>query len=140
MVDYRIIDYEPAFYESLDIFWKEIGVGGSYRGDNAAIILSTIESGGHLHLMLDSNNQIIGSSWLTNDKRRTYLHHFGISEKYRNQGLAAKLLEHSMAVAVKDGYQIKLEVHRDNEPAIRLYRKYGFSYLGDYMVLIKREI
>lgn len=140
MIDYRIIGYQPGFFESLNNFWQVIGVGGANRGDNAEIILSTIESGGHLLLMLNSNNEIIGSSWLTNDKRRTYLHHFGIRQDYRRHGLAAKLLEYSLEVAVKDGYQIKLEVHKENEAAIKLYEKYGFKYLGDYMVLIKREI
>lgn len=140
MVQYQIIDYSPKFYHDLDRFWNETGLGGSHRGDNENIISETIKFGGHLILMIDEASNIIGTSWLTNDKRRTYLHHFGISQEHRKQGLASKLLEYCMALAANDGLQIKLEVHKENESAIKLYTKYGFNYLGDYEVLINRHI
>ncbi len=34
---------------------------------------------------------------------------------------------------------VKLEVHRSNKRAIELYKKAGFSYLGDYDVYIIRD-
>ena len=40
-----------------------------------------------------------------------------------------------MEFAEATGMQIKLEVHRDNLKAIRLYKKWGFNYLGDYECL-----
>jgi ribosomal protein S18 acetylase RimI-like enzyme len=140
MVKYQIIDYSPEYYQDLNRFWNELGLGGSHRGDNEIIISETIKFGGHLILMINEVSKIIGTSWLTNDKRRTYLHHFGISKEYQKQGLASKLLEYSMVLAANDGLQIKLEVHKENESAIKLYSKYGFNYLGDYEVLINRQI
>ncbi len=140
MEDVTIISYDPAYFDRINQFWNETGLGGSYRGDSKEIIEETIRAGGHLEIMVNGNSEVIGTSWLTNDKRRTYIHHFGIAEKYRNKGLANKLLEHCLKLAYADGYQIKLEVHRDNVPAVSLYKKYGFKYLGDYEVLIKREI
>lgn len=136
----RIINYNNQYFEKLNLFWNNTGLGGSHRGDTAEIILDTIKAGGHLLIMVDPNDEIIGSSWLTNDKRRTYLHHFGIREDLRRQGLANILLEKSLEVARKDGYQVKLEVHRLNEAAIALYKKYGFHDLGNYEVLIIRDI
>lgn len=140
MNDYLIKEYVPEYYECINEFWIEVGLGGSYRGDTAAIISETISAGGHLFVMINNQDEVIGTSWLTNDKRRTYIHHFGIKESYRNSGLADRLLEHCITFAISDGYQIKLEVHKDNIPAISLYKKHGFKYLGDYEVLIKREI
>lgn len=137
----EIIDYKPEYFLKLNEFWIETGLGGSYRGDTAEIINGTINSGGHLLMMINSETkEIIGTSWLTNDNRRTYLHHFGIREKYRRQGLARQLLNYSLQIAYNDGFQVKLEVHKDNIAAINLYQQFGFKYLGDYEVLIKREL
>ncbi len=140
MNGYRIIDFEEHYFERLNRFWNATGLGGSLRGDNAEIIMSTIHSGGHLLLMIDNSDEIIGSSWITNDKRRTYLHHFGIREDMRRKGLAKILLKRSMEIAKADGYQIKLEVGRENHAAMALYKNYGFKDLGDYEVLIIRDI
>ncbi len=140
MVDYQIIDFQPTYFEKVSLFWENNGLGGSHRGDSLQIIVETLKSGGHLLLMIDDKQNIIGTSWLTNDKRRTYIHHFGIREDCRRKGLAGILLECCLAYAKMDGYQVKLEVHRDNIPAQNLYRKYGFSDLGDYQVLIMRKL
>ncbi|RLD73184.1 MAG: hypothetical protein DRJ10_18120 [Bacteroidetes bacterium] len=89
----------------------------------------------------DSNNEkIIGSSWLTNDGRRLYLHHFCILPKYQSKGLSKTLLDKSLAFAKEVNLQIKLEVHRDNTIAKELYHKGGFKYLGDYEVYIIRDV
>ncbi|HLN53032.1 MAG TPA: GNAT family N-acetyltransferase [Lentimicrobium sp.] len=140
MNHYSIINYESRYFDKLNSFWQDTGLGGSHRGDTAQTIIDTVSAGGHMLLMIDNNDEIIGSSWLTNDKRRTYLHHFGIRADCRRQGLARILLEKSLELARHDGFQIKLEVHRDNEAALALYNKYGFGELGKYEVLIMRDI
>jgi ribosomal protein S18 acetylase RimI-like enzyme len=68
------------------------------------------------------------------------LHHFGIKKSYQGKGLSNKLLDASLAAAKQMGMQIKLEVHKNNEIAGNLYRKAGFAALGDYEVLIIRDI
>lgn len=138
MESITIIEYQPALFDKINQLWQSLGLGGSYRGDSAEIIEGTLNSGGHLLVMIDHDEEIIGTSWVTNDKRRSYIHHFGISKNYQGRGLGKKLMDRTMEVATLDGYQIKLEVHRENSIAIKLYEKYGFKYLGDYDVLIKR--
>ncbi len=50
---------------------------------------------------------------------------------HRRSGLAARLLEHTVAQAHRlRCKRIMLEVRRSNQPAIRLYRKYGFRPIG----------
>lgn len=137
---FKIIDYDPAMYEQVNKFWNATNLGGSHRGDNATVINATLEAGGHLLILISDHNELIGTSWLTNDKRRTYIHHFGIKKEYRHNGLATFLLQHCMELASEDGYQVKLEVHRDNAIAKKLYENLGFKYLGDYEVMIKREL
>jgi ribosomal-protein-alanine N-acetyltransferase len=49
----------------------------------------------------------------------------------RRLGHAARLIEHVVAFANKHKCRyITLEVRRSNQPAIRLYRKYGFRPVG----------
>jgi len=136
-----IRDYAESDYSEVIIVWQSLGLGGAHRGDNEDVIRHTIEMGGKLLLIIDSvSGCIAGTSWLTIDGRRTYLHHFGIMKEYQGNGLAGILLNASLNFAKSLGMQIKLEVHKDNVRALGLYTKAGFTYLGDYCVYIIRDI
>lgn len=141
ITDYTIRNYLPSDFESLNNLWQITNMGGSYRGDNPQIIETTINNGGSLWVIFHhSTLQIIGSSWLTNDFRRIYLHHFAIHPQFQGKGLSHPLLKKSLEWVKEKGLQVKLEVHKDNEKALNLYKKYGFTYLGDYQVQIIRDI
>jgi ribosomal protein S18 acetylase RimI-like enzyme len=132
-------DYAKHDFKGLIMLWEDIHLGGASRGDTHEIIEDTIRVGGKLIVVKEMSGKIIGSSWVTTDKRRNYLHHFGVRDEYRGTGLAQKMLDRSLEFSKKSGLQIKLEVHRDNIRAIRLYEKYKFKYLGDYLVYIIRD-
>ncbi len=134
-----ISDYSKEDFSGLIRLWEDIHLGGAARGDTDEIIRDTILIGGKLIVVKELSGRIVGSSWITTDKRRNYLHHFGIREEYRGTGLAQKLLELSLEFSRKSGLQIKLEVHRDNIKAVKLYEKFKFKYLGDYLVYIIRN-
>ena len=141
MSNFIIRDYVPCDYEDVIKLWLDIGLGNSQRGDNAEVIAQTLASGGRLFVLANKNNdEILGTSWLTNDKRRLYLHHFGIKKEYQGKGLSKQLMETSLKFAVDCGLQIKIEVHKENLVALNLYKKYGFKYLGDYDVYIVRNL
>ncbi len=121
--------------------WLATGMGGAARGDTQQIVNASIIAGGKLIVMcLANSHEIIGSSWITNDSRRLYLHHFGILPEYQGLGLSKHLLKESLAFAKEKQMQIKLEVHNENTLAIELYKKIGFTFLGDYDVYIIRDI
>lgn len=136
-----IRDYAESDYSEVIILWQNLGLGGANRGDNEIVICRTIQMGGKLFLLIDrASGCIAGTSWLTIDGRRTYLHHFGIKKEFQEKGLARMLLDASLKFAKSIGMQIKLEVHKDNARALDLYTKAGFTYLGDYCVYIIRDI
>ncbi len=135
-----IRDYIAADYLAVEAFWNANALGGKHRGDTPEIIENTLNAGGHLIVMTGENGEIAGTSWMTNDLRRTYLHHFGITKSLRGKGLSKILLEKSLRLAVKDGLQVKIEVHRENLIALNLYKKAGFKYLGDYDVYLIRDL
>jgi len=133
-------DFHPNDYESLIALWVETGMGGPERGDDLEVIQRSVNSGGRLFILEDEYRNLIGSSWMTHDSRRMFLHHFAISKAHQGKGLSHLLLKPSMQWMRKKGLQIKLEVHRSNTIAVALYEKYGFQKLGDYQVLIIRDV
>ena len=135
----RIIDFSEEYYDELMKLWEITGLNTPGRGDNLEVIQKTLSNGGKLYLMSE-NGQLTGSSWLTTDGRRLYLHHFCIHPDFQGKGLSKILLKKSLLLAKKLNQQIKLEVHKKNIIAKNLYIKNGFNYLGDYEVYIIRNI
>lgn len=136
-----IREYVESDFPEMILLWESLGLGSANRGDDAQVISRTINMGGQLLLMIEkSSGSIIGTSWLTVDGRRTFLHHFGIKVDRQGNGLAKILLDATLKLAKSYGMQIKLEVHKDNIKALGLYKENGFSYLGDYLVYIIRDI
>ena len=133
--------YKPADYKEVILIWEVTGMGGSVRGDNNVVIKDSLDIGGEFLVMIDTKtNKLVGTSWMTFDGRRLYLHHFGIDPDFQNQGLGKKLTRATLNLAKQKNRQIKLEVHRNNKTAIALYKKFGFKYLGDYNVYIIRNV
>jgi ribosomal protein S18 acetylase RimI-like enzyme len=138
---FKICDYHETDYNDLMQLWISTGLGDPKRGDDHNIILRTLEAGGKLLLLKSvADHKIIGSSWITTDGRRAYLHHFGIMPEYQGLGLAKLLMTHSMEFIFELGLQVKLEVHTNNFKALELYKKYGFEPLGNYEVKIIRNL
>lgn len=134
-----IRNYQKGDYEGLMRVWEATGVGSFKRGDNEKIIEQSIEIGGQM-LILEKNQQIIGTSWMTFDGRRIHLHHISVLPEFQNRGNGKALTKASINFAKEKGYQIKLEVHQENQKAIEIYEKLGFEYLGDYDIYIIRNV
>ncbi len=136
----RIRDYNNEDFDRLNDLWQETGLNAPHRGDNAKIIEESIKMGGKLILLENTEiNEIIGSSWMTFDGRRILLHHIGVKPNYQNRGFGKLLTKESIKFAQERRIGIKLEVHQTNKKAIEIYKKLGFSYLGDYDVYIIRD-
>ena len=133
--------FEPADWPGVEAVWAACGLGGRVRGDDAEVIERTLRAdGAFLVLCARAGGEVIGTSWLTCDARRMYLHHFGVLPAQQGRGLGRLLLDATLAVVVRRGLQVKLEVARDNVRAIALYEKAGFAPLGDYASFIVRDV
>jgi ribosomal protein S18 acetylase RimI-like enzyme len=132
-------DYTEQDYPALHSLWQELDMAGDERGDTPGIIQRTIDLGGKL-LVLEDQGMIIGSSWMTVDGRRLFLHHFCIHPSRQGEGLGTRLAEKSMEFIKETGLQVKLEVHKDNHIAKHLYEKLGFFSFSDYDIYMKRDI
>ena len=132
-------DYETADYAAVIDLWEKTGLGGALRGDDREAIERTIRLGGRLLVAVLPDEGLIGSSWMTFDGRRIHLHHIAVQPEWQRRGIGRRLTELSSHFAKETGMQIKLEVHRSNKGAVKLYQELGFRYLGDYDVYIIRE-
>jgi ribosomal protein S18 acetylase RimI-like enzyme len=139
--EFTVREYHIDDYPSVRSIWLETDMGNPLRGDNENTIADTIAIGGQLLILEErKSGKICGTSWMTFDGRRILLHHFGIAPAYQGRGLADLLLEESLKFIRTKNYQVKLEVHTSNIPAVNLYKKHGFERLGDYDVYIIRDL
>ena len=140
MNNYFIRDYSTEDYIQVYNLWRETGLWNSERQDDEKSINDCLNIGGKFLVLVDSScNLIIGSSWMTFDGRRVYLHHFGIKPEYQRKGLGTLLAKSSLNYISKLGYQVKLEVHKQNHIAQHLYKKLGFFSFTDYDILMIRD-
>jgi len=136
-----IREYRNGDFDGIRHLWDLADMGNPMRGDDEATIEETIRLGGSLLIMEKCDTrEIAGTSWMTYDGRRINLHHFGILPQFQGQGLAKLLMDESLKLVRKKGCQVKLEVHISNLKAVSLYKKAGFTRLGDYDVYIIRDI
>jgi ribosomal protein S18 acetylase RimI-like enzyme len=139
MENITIRDFTPNDYEGLSEVWQLTDLGNPKRGDNLEIIMQSIKMGGKLLVAVNQANRVIGTSWMTFDGRRFHLHHVGVHPQYQGKGIGKRLTIESLKFVKEKGYQVKLEVHKNNTRAINLYKQFGFQYLGDYDVYIIRD-
>ncbi len=137
----RCRDYQTGDWTAIQELWDLTGLGKSLRGDSETVIQRTLAQGGRFLILEEaSGGPMLGSVWLTQDGRRFNLHHFGIRPDRQGQGLGRRLLAEALDAVRATGLPVKLEVHRDNVRAVELYRRRGFTAVGDLEVLILRDL
>jgi ribosomal protein S18 acetylase RimI-like enzyme len=132
-----IRDYRPEDFPEIVELWHQTGIYTAERGDTADLILQCNRQGGRFLVMEDpTSGHPAGTSWMTWDGRRLFLHHFAIRPDLQGQGLGRELAVRSLEFARTKGCPVKLEVHRENHAAVRLYESLGFESFGDYDVMM----
>jgi ribosomal protein S18 acetylase RimI-like enzyme len=132
-------DFQDLDFPAVQALWLATGLGAPERGDDLAQIRRTLAQGGRLLVLEEPGGALAGTAWLTQDGRRSYLHHFGIRPDLQGRGLGRQLMAAVLEVARPLGLQLKLEVGHANARAQDLYRRHGFQPVGDYDVLIIRK-
>ena len=128
-----IRDYRPEDFPLVEALWKETGIYTTERGDTAEIINRCNQSGGKFIIIEEKPTGLVaGTSWITWDGRRLFLHHFAIRPDLQGKGLGRALALKSLEFAHEKNAPLKLEVHKSNHTAIHLYRSLGFKVFEDY--------
>ncbi len=138
---FLIRDYQSSDFENLIRLWKATGIYCPERKDDKKSIEKCNASGGKMLVMENTKDKrIMGSSWMTVDGRRLYMHHFCILPEYQGRGLGKALGYASLEFIKQTGYQTKIEVHKENTRAKNLYEKLGFFSYTDYDIYMMRDM
>lgn len=132
-----IRDYKPDDFPHIEELWKATGIYTVERGDTAEIIIRCNSAGGKFLVLDDPDyGSVVGTSWMTWDGRRVFLHHFAIHPSLQGRGYGRKLALESLAFARELNCPMKLEVHSENIPAVSLYQNLGFQMFDNYYVFM----
>lgn len=130
-----IRDYQNQDFDQVMGLWELTGIYTVERGDTLEIIERCLRLGGKFLVLVDPRcGKISGTSWMTWDGRRVFLHHFAIGPEIQGRGWGRKLAEKSLEFAREKDCPMKLEVHRDNTAAVKLYKSLGFEVFENYEV------
>lgn len=109
-----------------------------FAGDDpwsASAFRAELASGAHYLGAYATDSGLLGYAGLATVGRRAgeyecELHTIGVDPQAQGQGIGTALLEALLDRADELDAPVYLEVRTDNEPAMRLYAKYGFSRIG----------
>ncbi len=86
-----IRDYRPEDFIQIKELWKLTNIYVSERGDTPEVIQRCNAMNGKLLVMEDpASGILIGTSWMTYDGRRLFLHHFAINPSHQRKGFGPK--------------------------------------------------
>lgn len=140
-MSWRVREYVNQDAESIFILWNHLAMNDEERRDSPEVIRQTLtRCEGKLYLAEEiKTKRIIGTAWITCDGRRMHLHHYGVHADFRNKGIGTQLLNTCVEYSKTSGYQLRLEVHKSNLIAKRIYHKFGFKLYHDYDIFVLRE-
>lgn len=104
--------------------------------DECAFLKSRADSENEAEIIAEVNGEIAGTAGIESKGSKYKIRHraeVGISvlEKYWGQGIGKALMEACIECAAAANYrQLELEVAADNERAVSLYKKLGFTEYG----------
>lgn len=78
-----------------------------------------------------ASNHLVGYVGVYNILKEGYITNIAVLKKYRNCGVASKLLKEVINYSIKNNMLfLTLEVRKSNLPAISLYEKFNFENVG----------
>ncbi|RBM24210.1 ribosomal-protein-alanine N-acetyltransferase [Prauserella sp. PE36] len=108
-----------------------------FSGDSpwsAGAFHAELDAGGYYLVALDDDGEVAGYAGLALLGRpgdwETSVHTIGVLPSHQSRGIGTALLEALLTRADELAAPVFLEVRTDNDSAIRLYEKHGFSRVG----------
>ncbi len=112
-----VVGLEQALFEdawSVEMFWDELAQGDT-----------------RTYLVAEEDGAIVGYAGLAAMPDEAYVQTIGVVQEHQRHGLGSTLLTALMEDAKRRGLpRVGLEVRIDNEPAIRLYERFGFEAIA----------
>ncbi len=124
----RIEDYNGVY----NLWLNTPGMGLNTTDDSREGISRYLRRNPTSSFVAEADGQIVGVIMAGHDGRRGYIHHTAVLPKYRNQGIAGRLLDCAMCALEKEGInKAALVVFARNEIGNAFWENRGFQVRDD---------
>lgn len=109
----------PILSSEFDDFWSTNTLKEELENANSTYIVAKI------------NQEIVGFAGIWKSVDDVHITDIVVKKNYRQKGIGSSLLQELISLTKKLNYkELTLEVNAKNDPAKKLYFKYGFKELG----------
>lgn len=109
----------PILSSEFDDFWSTNTLKEELENANSTYIVAKI------------NQEIVGFAGIWKSVDDVHITDIVVKKNYRQKGIGSSLLQELISLTKKLNYkELTLEVNAKNDPAKKLYLKYGFKELG----------
>jgi [ribosomal protein S18]-alanine N-acetyltransferase len=127
---YQIQPLIPEDEIAVESAWAilELAMPGIWT--QAGLLRDLQQSASHYWLLINQENTVLGFGgyWLIVDEAHLVM--LIVHPQFQGQGIGAVLLAHLLTHARQVAHRMTLEVRASNQPALTLYKKFGFEILG----------
>lgn len=93
--------------------------------------LEELKNANSMYFVARIDKQIVGFAGIWQAVDDIHITNIVVKKDFRQKGIGSKLLEKMIEIATsKKVVSLTLEVNCNNQPAIKLYKKYNFKHLG----------
>lgn len=95
------------------------------------VFKSELENPNSTYIVAKSDDEIVGFAGIWKAYDDVHITNIVTRKDFRNQGIGSQLLKELINLAKKTNFEtLTLEVNENNNSAIHLYEKFGFSTIG----------
>ena len=133
MEDFTIRPMTPADYPAAIALWRAIpGMGLHSLDDSEAGIAKLLARNPGLSFLAEQGGGLTGCVMAAHDGRRGAIYHACVLPGLQNQGLATRLMEHTLAALKAEGItKVALNCYRDNPSGNQFWNARGWILRQD---------
>jgi putative acetyltransferase len=122
-------------YEEIISLWKDCEGIGLSDADSKESIQKQLDRNPGMSFVAYENNKLVGAVLCGHDGRRGYVHHLGVHQDYRRQGIARSLIIKCLSMLASVGIKkCHTFVFNSNNDGVNFWRNLDWSQRMDISV------
>ena len=125
----------PSYPDVFDLWQRCPGVGLS-GADTRECIQTYLDRNPGMSFIATVGGKVVGAILAGHDGRRGYIHHLAVDDEYRRQGIARRLVNHSLKALANSGIQkCHLFIFNSNSDGIAFWKAMRWTPREDIGVI-----